>query len=190
MSDPEEAGKYHIENQQTVQGQVVGDYATVHIYNAPVQSSSTLPTASSEHVWNVPFARNPFVTGREDVLSQLHEHFMQAKTAALTQPVAITGLGGVGKTQIAIEYAYQHRQDYQAILWTSADTREALLSGYVEIAHLLQLPQKDEQDQMSTVKAVLRWLATQSGWLLILNNADELALVPEFLPPTREVTSS
>ena len=67
----------------------------------------------------------------------------------------MNGLGGIGKTQIALEYAYQHRQDYQAVLWSRADTPEALVSGYVEIAQHLSLPQKDEQDQILVVKAVL-----------------------------------
>jgi hypothetical protein len=47
----------------------------------------------------------PFFTGREEVLSQLHDALSSGK-AALTQPQAISGLGGIGKTQTAVEYAY------------------------------------------------------------------------------------
>ena len=94
----------------------------------------------------------------------------------------MSGLGGIGKTQIAIEYAHRYRHDYQAVLWSRADSREALVSGYVAIAHLLDLPRKDEQDQALVVQAVLCWLTAQVGWLLILDSADELALVCEFLP--------
>src|SRR6266699_5019218 len=60
-------------------------------------------------VWNVPYQRNPYFTGREATLHQLHNHFSRAASAALTQPPAITGLGGIGKTQIAIEYAYRYK---------------------------------------------------------------------------------
>ena len=92
-------------------------------------------------------------------------------------------MGGIGKTQIAIEYAYQHYQDYQAVLWTLADTRESLVSGYVAIAGLLKLPEKDEQDQTVTVTAVLRWLTTHTKWLLLLDNADDLVWCVSFVPP-------
>jgi tetratricopeptide (TPR) repeat protein len=100
----------------------------------------------------------------------------------LTQPQAISGLGGVGKTQTAVEYAYRHRNDYQAVLWVGADTREALVAGFVRIAELLSLPEKAAQDQNLTVAAVARWLENNSGWLLILDNADDPKLAREFLP--------
>ena len=100
----------------------------------------------------------------------------------MTQPQAISGLGGIGKTQIAIEYAYRHRDDYQAVLWVPADTRDALVSGFTNLAGLLNLPQKDEQDQTLVIAAVKHWLDTYEQWLLILDNADDLALLDEFLP--------
>jgi tetratricopeptide (TPR) repeat protein len=94
----------------------------------------------------------------------------------------MSGLGGIGKTQIAVQYAYQHCDDYQAILWARAESHETLTSSFVEIARLLDLPQKDEQDQTIIVQAVKRWLQDNNGWLLILDNADEPAIVREFLP--------
>jgi len=60
------------------------------------------PGAFPAH-WNVPFARNPFFTGREDLLEQLHTHLSRTMTAvALSQPQAVSGLGGIGKTQLAM----------------------------------------------------------------------------------------
>src|ERR1700694_5644990 len=58
--------------------------------------------------WNVPYRRNPYFTGREDILKDLHEKFREAKTANWTSAYAISGLGGIGKTQVALEYAYQY----------------------------------------------------------------------------------
>src|SRR5216684_1942503 len=51
-------------------------------------------------IWNVPYRRNPFFTGREEILAHLYTVLRSSKTAALTQPQAISGLGGIGKTQI------------------------------------------------------------------------------------------
>lgn len=154
------------------------------IEDLSLPSTSTSRTALPL-VWNIPYPRNSFFTGRDDILSLLYTQLRAGQAAALSQsPQAISGLGGIGKTQIAVEYAYRHHQDYQAVLWTRSDAREALVSGYLEIAQLLNLSQKDELDQNLVVKAVKEWFRTHSQWLLILDNADELDIVREFLPPT------
>ncbi len=103
-------------------------------------------------------------------------------TAALIQAQAISGLGGIGKTQIAIEYAYRYRAHYQAILWVNASTRDTLISDFVQLAALLKLPEYQEQDQNIVVIAMKRWLSIHEGWLLILDNVDDLEMVVTFLP--------
>jgi len=120
--------------------------------------------------------RNPFFTGREQVLTQLREALAAQGRAALS------GLGGVGKTQTAVEYAHKHLDEYVHTLWASADSREALVSSYVTVAGLLKLPEADGKDQMLTVEAVKRWLGSTQGWLLILDNADDLGMVRAFIP--------
>ena len=105
------------------------------------------------------------------------------KTAAITQPQAISCLGGIGKTQSAVEYAYRYYNDYQAVLWTQSETRQLLISDFVVVAGLLNLAEKDVQDQNKAVEAVKRWLKEHRDWLLILDNADDLAMVREFIPP-------
>ena len=123
--------------------------------------------------------RNPFFTGRESELAQLREALAAQARAVLS------GLGGVGKTQTALEYAYRHLEEYDYAFWASAASREALLAGYVAIAGLLKLPEADEQDQMLAVAAVQRWFASHGRWLLILDNADDLGIAREFLPPAK-----
>ncbi|HJT56217.1 MAG TPA: tetratricopeptide repeat protein [Ktedonobacteraceae bacterium] len=133
-------------------------------------------------IWNVPYRRNKFFTGREDILTHLYRSLQADTATALTQPQGMSGLGGIGKTQTALEYAYRYHADYQAVLWVRADSHSALVSGFVTIAHLLNLSEKDERDQNRAVQAVMRWLRGNTAWLLVFDNADDIAIVSEFLP--------
>src|ERR1700680_1968756 len=75
------------------------------------------PDAPGPPIWNVPYGRNSFFTGREEVLERLRVALTaHAHPVAIPQPQAISGLGGIGKTQLAIEYAYRYRTDYAAVL--------------------------------------------------------------------------
>ncbi|MGH2496287.1 MAG: hypothetical protein ACRDIV_16445, partial [Ktedonobacteraceae bacterium] len=62
----------------------------------------------SPPIWNVPYRRNPYFTGRNAVILTIHNMLSSSKKTALTQPQTINGLGGIGKTQIAVEFAYQY----------------------------------------------------------------------------------
>src|SRR6266567_4062132 len=153
---------------------------------APPSEETTPPsaasTASLPTLWHVPYRRNPFFTGRERILLGLHTMLRAGKRASLVQPQAISGLGGIGKTQTAIEYAYRFREHYQAILWCRAETRNLLLTDLVALAQVLDLHEKDEQEQERVVQAVRRWLQKSTGWLLILDNVEDLSLVEDALP--------
>ncbi len=133
-------------------------------------------------VWNIPFRRNPFFTGREPIFTQLHRLLHAGTTTALSQPPAISGLGGIGKTQTAVEYAYRSRDSYPFVLWVQANDHETLLLNFVALARLLNLPERDAQEQQMVVHALKRWFETHSGWLLIFDNADDLAMVRDYLP--------
>jgi len=130
--------------------------------------------------FNVPFPRNPYFTGRKDIQIKLHDALKSDKDAAFGQ--AISGLGGIGKTQTAVEYAYRYRYEYNAVFWMKADSREALISDFVALAHVLDLPEKDAKEQDLIVAAVRRWLENNSGWLLVFDNADEPGLLEDYIP--------
>ncbi|HEU5376807.1 MAG TPA: FxSxx-COOH system tetratricopeptide repeat protein [Ktedonobacteraceae bacterium] len=154
-----------------------------------------LPSFSrSSGVWNIPYRRNPHFTGRDDLLDRLVQQFapetleqgITIRRAALTQPQAIRGLGGIGKTQIAVEYAYRSRDLgwYRHTLWVNAASEEALLISFTELAELLpNFSAKAETDQQKLVEAIKHWFEEcQERWLLIFDNADDIPLVRAYLP--------
>ncbi len=133
-------------------------------------------------VWTLPFRRNLFFTGREELLARLHAYLHAQQPVFVSQPAALSGLGGVGKTQIAIEYAYRYANEYQYVFWVRADTTDTLTTDFLTLANRLQLPERDARDQAITVEAVKHWLEEHSGWLLLFDNADDISLVDPFLP--------
>ncbi len=131
------------------------------------------------HPWNVPYVRNEFFTGRESVVTAIRRGFALPKKAVQAQ--AISGLGGLGKTQIAVEYAYHYRDTYAAVFWLDAESELSLKAGFGELARLMKLPHR-ENDLDQAVLAFKQWLATEPGWLLIFDNADLPAVLKPFLP--------
>ncbi len=159
-------------------------------------SAATVPVAGlrgGPAIFRVPYERNPYFTGRQDVLDALHEALTRDGSAALGQAepsaalpqgtrTAISGLGGIGKTQTAVEYAYRHAGDYRAVFLVRAETAGELLGGFAEIGRVLGLPEAVAGDQEVTAAGVRRWLEAEDGWLLIFDNADRPELVKSFLP--------
>lgn len=145
-------------------------------------STDQATVASLPAFWYLPFKRNPYFTGREDILSTLHARLLAKRSNPLPQTLAISGLGGVGKTQVAIEYAYRYGQEYRAVFWLAAETRESLIKSFQQIADLLQLPERQAAEQSQVVAAVQRWFSTHPGWLLIGDNVEDLELLQRNLP--------
>jgi transcriptional regulator with XRE-family HTH domain len=111
-------------------------------------------------------SRNPHFTGRTELLERLEAELAGGVAAV----VAAHGLGGVGKTQLALEYAHRHAGDYQLIWWVPAETRLLATASLAELARRLGLPARTGQAEQAA--AALAALAGQGGWLLVFDNAD------------------
>jgi tetratricopeptide (TPR) repeat protein len=132
--------------------------------------------AAHARISNLP-PRNPNFAGRERQLAQLHD--------ALTDPrrrrpvVALHGLPGVGKTQLAREYAHRHAGDYDIVWWSRADRPATILAGLAELARRLGLP--DQGDRHHLVAQLLAELGGRGRWLLVFDNAAKHDVRP-YLP--------
>ncbi|HEY0753513.1 MAG TPA: helix-turn-helix domain-containing protein [Ktedonobacteraceae bacterium] len=133
-------------------------------------------------LWNIPHPSNPFFTGRRDLLHHIHEKICYDSTSLFSRSQALSGLGGIGKTQTAIEYAYQYARYYRAIFWINAETPESIAASLQAISELLDLPEKEVQTPNQVGAAVVRWLNTQDHWLLIFDNVEDTATIRSCLP--------
>jgi tetratricopeptide (TPR) repeat protein len=126
-------------------------------------------------------------TGRADELDRLDAILMQDKPAAVTQAsvgrVAVQGMGGVGKTALAIEYAYRFRGLYAGVCWCPSDTRTGLLSALAGLAVALGAAAADEANVEKVAKAALRRLEEQRAtWLLVYDNVPTPDAIADLLP--------
>jgi nucleoside phosphorylase/tetratricopeptide (TPR) repeat protein len=132
-------------------------------------------------VWNVP-PRNLNFTGREELLANLHTQLTRGDLAAVL-PQALHGLGGVGKTQLAIEYVYRHQSDYDVIWWIPAEQPQQILSALTELAQHLGLNVGPEANTaVPAVKEALRKGEPYANWLLVFDNAEDADSVEQSIP--------
>ena len=143
----------------------------------PAVRPRRFPTALPP-IWNIPEQRNPYFTGRENTLNALHEALSAGNTAALTQ--AVKGLGGVGKTQVALEYAYRYAGEYEGIWWLRAEQPVTLAQDYAALGPKLGLPATNDQPQL--IRDVRHELSQRQQFLLIFDNATEPATLKDYLP--------
>lgn len=128
--------------------------------------------------WLVPDSIGQLFKGREAAIKGLWEQLHDKSPVPSTDVVrrhVVCGLGGIGKTRLAIEYAWTYASEYAAALFVVADSPEQLRRGVAELAGPagLNLPEWECPDEETRMGAVLRWLSLNPGWLLIIDNADD-----------------
>ena len=141
--------------------------------------------ADATRLHHIPHPQNPNFTGRAQILQQVADTLSAGQTTVVTQTIA--GLGGVGKTQVALAYCYAHLDDYDLIQWLNADSEPGLGEELMSLARRLGLVPANVTDQQAAVQTVLHWLGqTSHKWLLVYDNADQIepAQLTRHLPRT------
>jgi tetratricopeptide (TPR) repeat protein len=131
-------------------------------------------------VFGVP-PRNPHFAGRSDQLAALHRHLTERRTGAVVQASAVHGLGGVGKTQLALEYAHRFASDFELVWWIPAEQPATVPGRLAALARRLGLPELPSLDEQ--VGVLFDELGRQDRWLLIYDNATDPASLAGLRPP-------
>ena len=124
-------------------------------------------------IWNVP-PRNPGFTGRSLVLERMRDQLGGGMAVVLPQPQTLYGLGGVGKTQVALEYVHRFMADYDLVWWISSEQADDVIASLAELAVRLGA-QGGEDMAAASQEAVdlLRRGVPSDRWLLVFDNADD-----------------
>ncbi len=144
------------------------------------------PGRNRRQVLNIP-ARNVNFTGRDNLLRELYEE-LRSRRGAATVPVAIEGLSGLGKTQVALEYAHRFGLDYDVIWWMNCAQSQYIDASLVDLANEVRktfqenLPEGNGPD---VARYLLRYLSeghTDLRWLLIYDNAEDVKTISPLMP--------
>ncbi|KAF4461080.1 Transcriptional xre family [Fusarium albosuccineum] len=133
-------------------------------------------------LFSVPFQRNQQFLGREEEFKKLNTILadeMQTQTSC-----AISGIGGVGKTNFALEVCYRFKHRFPFIFWIAAENEAALSTSFANLAAELNIPDAGQGPSSVATDAMRRWLCEHSGWLLVFDNADsDQSALNKFWPP-------
>src|SRR5579872_650911 len=150
---------------------------------ASVIPPSTRQTSAVPSIWGGVPQRIKNFTGREQVLAQLREAVSSRITVVL--PHALQGMGGVGKTALAIEYAHRYRSEYDLVWWIPAEQPalvRASLAGLAERLKLSAAVGKGIEGAAAAALEALRLGDPSNRWLLVFDNADQSDELNDLIP--------
>lgn len=131
-------------------------------------------------VWSVP-TRNAAFTGRSRLLQEMRDNLAAGST--LVQPQVLHGLGGVGKTQVVIEFAHRFMSDYDLVWWIPAQQSDLIAGSFADIAPELGIRRGESIDEAAdAVREALRRGRPYERWLIIFDNAEDPDLLEAHLP--------
>jgi len=127
--------------------------------------------------------RNKYFSGRIEKLDSIDELFNKGNKDAISICQTVSGLGGIGKTQLAIEYAYRYCGKYPAAIWfVIAESSTTIFPYFKEFAEHFDLPLQQDFKPEDLQNAVKNWLANNSNWLLIFDNIETADVIKPYLP--------
>ncbi|KAL2880914.1 hypothetical protein SGCOL_003564 [Colletotrichum sp. CLE4] len=145
-----------------------------------VEQAEPVETIGFSPKFHVPYVKNPEFVGRQEIFNHITHLFGDTQTGLpatkLRSRVALHGLGGVGKTQIALAYAYWVHETFSevSVFWVHASNRQRFLQAFTSIARVCRIPGYDE-NKADTLLLVKQWFESKKSgrWLLIIDNADD-----------------
>jgi tetratricopeptide (TPR) repeat protein len=172
----ESTGPVTFENAPVTYGSVVHQYYdTRPKVREPVANPSPEPRFSRP--WNIP-ARNPNFTGRDGLLERLHKEL--CADGAVVSVHALRGMGGVGKTQLAIEYAHRFADEYDVAWWVPSEQPGLIPHHLARLGSALGMPETPELAALA--EQVVARLRERPRWLLVFDNADDPEVLRPYLP--------
>ena len=133
-------------------------------------------SSDTSSVFDVPFRRNQFFVGRDDLFELAEKAIFEERQTI----VAVSGLGGIGKSQFALEFAYRNRTRFNHVLWAPASSDLELRQAFVSFAKDLRLA--NTENVLELYQEFLSWAEYESDWILILDNADNPAEIESVMP--------
>jgi tetratricopeptide (TPR) repeat protein len=134
----------------------------------------------------VPYERNECFVGRDYLLTLIFDELCNIESRQYNHRVALYGVGGVGKTQTALEYVYSKKTYYSSVFWINGRDQVTLLSGFQEIALKTNCTSAINESNPATIaRKVLHWLEQESSWLLVIDTLDDISVVSGLLPSTQ-----
>ncbi|MGM1060596.1 FxSxx-COOH system tetratricopeptide repeat protein [Saccharothrix sp. Mg75] len=123
--------------------------------------------------------RHPAFVGRDEDLEELRDRFTEAGDERVV--VTVNGVPGVGKSELALEYAYRFASDYSAVWWFAAHDRQSVLGGLADLASRLHQPGSTDYGTLAALDR-LAGDPAYARFLLVYDNADDLDLIADLLP--------
>lgn len=159
-------------------------FAPIEYYAVAIErlQESGEPAAPKARIVNLPAERNAAFIGREYVLRQIAAGFNIADGSPGALQI-LYGLEGMGKTSLALEYAYHHADEYDLIWWIRAESGHTIEEDYISLSGRLDVPIDRAVTAFDIAVTVQRWLDKMPRWLLIFDGVpDEATIHPQYLP--------